>query len=117
MNSKHSEDQLILQWMNDERNMEKGLRALMEKYQERLYWHIRRMVLNHDDADDVLQNTFIKVYKSIGQFEQKSISRMAVKPVDADDIITSTTVLFIIGLIVLQKINVQRGQLAANQAT
>ncbi len=58
--------------MKDERTMEKGLKALMEKYQERLYWHIRRMVLNHDDADDILQNTFIKVYKSIGQFEQKS---------------------------------------------
>ncbi|NOT36370.1 MAG: RNA polymerase sigma factor [Saprospiraceae bacterium] len=72
MSSKNAEDQVILSWMNDERTIEKGLKALMQKYQEKLYWHIRRMVLNHDDADDVLQNTFIKVYKSIGQFEQKS---------------------------------------------
>lgn len=72
MSSKQAEDQDILSWMSDERTIEKGLRALMQKYQERLYWHIRRMVLNHDDADDVLQNTFIKVYKSIGQFEKKS---------------------------------------------
>ncbi len=44
----------------------------MGQYKERLYWHIRRMVLVHDDADDVLQNTFIKVYKGILQFEGKS---------------------------------------------
>lgn len=45
---------------------------LMEHYQERLYWHIRRMVLDHDDANDVLQNCLIKVYRSIGAFEGKS---------------------------------------------
>ncbi len=45
---------------------------LMAKYRERLYWHIRRMVNAHNDADDVLQNTFIKVYRGIGQFEGKS---------------------------------------------
>ncbi len=44
----------------------------MDKYQERLYWHIRRMVAEHEDANDVLQNCFIKVYRNIGQFEQKS---------------------------------------------
>ncbi|MBL7825238.1 MAG: RNA polymerase sigma factor [Saprospiraceae bacterium] len=45
---------------------------LMSQYKERLYWHIRRMVLAHDDADDVLQNTFIKIYKGIAHFEGKS---------------------------------------------
>ena len=44
----------------------------MSQYRERLYWHIRRMVLVHEDADDVLQNTFIKVYKGVLQFEGKS---------------------------------------------
>ena len=44
----------------------------MLKYQERLYWHVRRMVFEHDDANDVIQNTFIKVYKSINKFEGKS---------------------------------------------
>ena len=42
------------------------------EYKERLYWHIRRIVLNHDDADDVLQNTFIKVYKNIDNFKGES---------------------------------------------
>ncbi|MUH37795.1 RNA polymerase sigma factor [Zobellia amurskyensis] len=46
--------------------------VLVETYKERLYWHIRRIVLNHDDADDVLQNTFIKVYKNISNFKGDS---------------------------------------------
>lgn len=45
---------------------------LVSTYQERLYWHIRRIVLNHDDTDDVLQNTFIKVFRNIGGFKAES---------------------------------------------
>lgn len=44
----------------------------MEKYQERLYRHVRRMVTDHEDAHDVLQNTFIKVYRNIGAFKGNS---------------------------------------------
>ncbi|MGV6846506.1 MAG: RNA polymerase sigma factor, partial [Lutibacter sp.] len=44
----------------------------MSLYKERLYWHIRKIVLLHDDADDVLQNTFIKVFKNINSFNEKS---------------------------------------------
>lgn len=51
---------------------ERGFRRLMEKYQERLYWHIRRLVLDHEDANDVLQNCFIKVYRGIDGFRQQS---------------------------------------------
>ncbi len=51
---------------------DKGFRLLMEKYQERLYWQIRRMVYDHEDANDVLQNCFIKVFRSIHGFEGKS---------------------------------------------
>lgn len=69
---KNIEDQSILEWIAAPETLEKGFRALVEKYQQKLYWHIRRMVLIHEDADDVLQNTFIKVYRSIGQFEGKS---------------------------------------------
>ena len=46
--------------------------VLVDTYKERLYWHIRRIVLNHDDTDDVLQNTFIKVYKNIEGFKGDS---------------------------------------------
>jgi len=44
----------------------------MRQYRERLYWHVRRMTHIHDDADDVLQNTFIKVYRNIDGFKSDS---------------------------------------------
>ena len=45
---------------------------LVSNYQERLYWHIRHIVKNHNDTDDVLQNTFVKVYKNIKKFKGDS---------------------------------------------
>jgi RNA polymerase sigma factor (sigma-70 family) len=45
---------------------------LLDGYQERLYWHIRKIVITHENADDVLQNTFMRVYKSIANFQEKS---------------------------------------------
>lgn len=50
----------------------KAFELLINTYKERLYWHIRRIVLNHDDTDDVLQNTFIKVFRSIDGFKGDS---------------------------------------------
>ena len=44
----------------------------METYQERLYWQIRRMVHDHEDANDVLQNSFVKVFRNVRRFEGKS---------------------------------------------
>ena len=41
-------------------------------YQERLYWHIRKIVITHDNANDVLQNTFIRIYKGIKNFKENS---------------------------------------------
>ena len=65
-------DEQLLVLLKNQSTYEKGFRLLMEKYQERLYWHIRRMVLGHDDTNDVIQNVFIKVFKGIGRFEGKS---------------------------------------------
>ena len=45
---------------------------LLDTYQERLYWHIRKIVITHENADDVLQNTFIRIYKNIANFQEKS---------------------------------------------
>lgn len=45
---------------------------LLDGYQERLYWHIRKIVITHENADDVLQNTFIRIYKNIANFQEKS---------------------------------------------
>ncbi|MCC6722934.1 MAG: RNA polymerase sigma factor [Saprospiraceae bacterium] len=51
---------------------DRGFRLLMESYQERLYWQVRRMVFDHEDANDVLQNCFVKIYRSHHTFEGKS---------------------------------------------
>ena len=51
---------------------EKAFQQLVSLYKERLYWHVRKIVLNHDDTDDVLQNTFLKIYKNIGSFKNES---------------------------------------------
>jgi RNA polymerase sigma-70 factor (ECF subfamily) len=51
---------------------QKAFRVLISEYKERLYWHIRKIVISHDDADDVLQNTFIKVFRGIDHFKHDS---------------------------------------------
>jgi RNA polymerase sigma-70 factor (ECF subfamily) len=51
---------------------EKGFRLLVERYSQRLYWHIRRLVILHDDTDDALQNTFVNVWRNIGNFRKES---------------------------------------------
>jgi len=53
-------------------NKESAFRQLVILYQERLYFHIRKIVINHDDADDVLQNTFLKVWNNIDTFREES---------------------------------------------
>jgi RNA polymerase sigma factor (sigma-70 family) len=54
------------------RDLNKGFTLVVEKYSSRLYWHIRRLVILHEDADDALQNTFINAWKSIGDFRSES---------------------------------------------
>ncbi len=51
---------------------DKGFNFLVRKYQQRLYWHIRRLIIDHDDTDDVLQETFIKAWKGIQRFRSDS---------------------------------------------
>ncbi|WP_405576779.1 RNA polymerase sigma factor [Winogradskyella sp. Asnod2-B02-A] len=58
--------------LQDPKSKEAAFRELLQLYKERLYWHIRKIVLNHNDADDVLQNTFIKVHRSIDKFKGES---------------------------------------------
>jgi RNA polymerase sigma-70 factor (ECF subfamily) len=65
-------DEEILHLLQNDINVEQAFRWLVLKYQERLYGHIRRMVNDHEDANDVVQNTFIKVFKSIKKFKGNS---------------------------------------------
>lgn len=53
-------------------DLNNGFRLLVENYSRKLYWHIRRLVILHEDADDALQNTFINVWKNIGNFRNES---------------------------------------------
>ncbi|MEO6347313.1 MAG: RNA polymerase sigma factor [Aquaticitalea sp.] len=55
-----------------EETKEQAFKELLSRYKERLYWHIRNIVKSHDDTDDVLQNTFIKIYKNIHGFKGES---------------------------------------------
>jgi RNA polymerase sigma-70 factor (ECF subfamily) len=53
---------------NSEQDKSTSFSEIVRTYQERLYWHIRQMVLVHDDANDVLQNTFLKAWKGLENF-------------------------------------------------
>ncbi|UII75498.1 RNA polymerase sigma factor [Flagellimonas sp. HMM57] len=65
-------EEALVKELKQKDSQAKAFEVLVNTYKERLYWHIRRIVLNHDDADDVLQNTFIKVYKNIDGFKGDS---------------------------------------------
>ena len=63
---------MLLRMMRNPETRERGFRIFIELYQEKTYWHIRRMVLSHEDANDVIQNTFIKAYKHLNSFNEDS---------------------------------------------
>jgi len=58
--------------LKDKGSQNNSFEILLDKYKEPIYWHIRKIVLDHDDAHDVLQNTFIKVFKAINNFKEQS---------------------------------------------
>lgn len=58
------------------KNPEYGFRLLMDQFQEPVYWHIRRMVVHHSDAQDATQETFIRVFRSIDKFRGESSLRV-----------------------------------------
>ncbi len=68
----HSEDDILLQQFKEPESKEKAFTQIVKKYQERMYWHIRRMVVDHDDANDVLQNAFVKAWKGLDNFREDS---------------------------------------------
>lgn len=66
-----SEDKFVNR-LQDSATSQEAFRELISEYKERLYWHIRNIVKNHDDTDDILQNTFLKIYRNIDQFKGES---------------------------------------------
>lgn len=62
------DDRQLISLLKDPKTRELAFNQVVSLYKERLYWQIRRMVLSHDDADDVLQNTFIKAWQGLDTF-------------------------------------------------
>ena len=66
------EDDKIVEQLQQGEHKEEAFSKLVALYKERLYWHIRHIVKNHEDANDVLQNTFIKIFRYIKNFKGNS---------------------------------------------
>ena len=66
------DEKALYKQLHDASTKEAAFTRLVREYQEPLYWQIRRMVVVHDDADDVLQNTFIKAWSAIDSFRGES---------------------------------------------
>jgi len=67
-----SEEELVLQ-LNHPNRRAGAFSVIVRTYQERLYWHIRKMVMSHEDANDVLQNTFMKAWNGLDGFRGESM--------------------------------------------
>ncbi len=65
-------DKELLKLFRNESHRNFAFDLIIKKYQEKLYWHIRKIIINHDDTDDVLQNIFIKVWKGLDKFREDS---------------------------------------------
>lgn len=68
----HEDDIELLNQFRVPDTREKAFTAILKKYQEKLYWHIRRMVIEHEDANDVLQNVLIRVWNGLENFREDS---------------------------------------------
>jgi RNA polymerase sigma-70 factor (ECF subfamily) len=66
------DEKVFIAKLLDSKTQNEAFRKLLQLYQKPLYHHIRGMVYNHDDANDVLQNTFLKVYANLHQFKGES---------------------------------------------
>lgn len=67
-----TDDKELLVQFKEERTRNAAFSLIIKKYQQRVYWHIRKMVIDHDDADDVTQNTFVKVWRNLDNFREDS---------------------------------------------
>jgi len=70
--AEHLDDKELLLQFREPAFKESSFTRIIKKYQEKLYWHVRRMVVDHEDANDVLQNMFIKVWNGLENFREDS---------------------------------------------
>ncbi|MFZ5972498.1 MAG: RNA polymerase sigma factor [Bacteroidota bacterium] len=67
------EDKELLAKLRNPETRQYGFNMLVRQYQQRVYWHVRKMVIDHDDADDLTQEIFIKIHKAIDQFREDAL--------------------------------------------
>ena len=65
-------DKELLEKFRDEKTQHYAFNLIVKKYSKRIYWHVRKIVIDHDDTNDVVQNTFIKIWKALGEFREDS---------------------------------------------
>ncbi|MGB3181870.1 MAG: RNA polymerase sigma factor [Cyclobacteriaceae bacterium] len=66
------EDKELVRRLKNSQSRNHAFQQLVTKYQERIYWHVRKMVIDHDDADDLVQDIFVKVWKNLDKFREDS---------------------------------------------
>ncbi|MCR9251128.1 MAG: sigma-70 family RNA polymerase sigma factor [bacterium] len=66
------EEEFIISKIKNPETKNYGFNLIVQEYQERIYWHIRKMVIDHDDADDLVQEVFVKVWKNLDKFREDS---------------------------------------------
>src|ERR1700684_751483 len=72
LSNSNLDDKELLRQFRDAPTKERAFTAIIKKYQEKLYWHVRRMVVEHEDANDVLQNVFIRIWNGLENFREDS---------------------------------------------
>lgn len=65
-------DKELVRLFREGSNPDHAFSLIVGKYQEKLYWHVRKILISHDDTDDVLQNTFLKVFEALPEFREES---------------------------------------------
>jgi len=66
------DDHQIIEGFKNPTTKNKAFSVLLDKYQQRIYWHVRKIIIDHDDTDDVVQDVFIKVFKNLDGFREAS---------------------------------------------
>ena len=85
-------DKELLAMIRDPKTQREGFAVLVSQYSEPLYWKVRHIVLDHDDADDVLQNAFVKAWTNLDSFQGKSslstwLYRIAINEADRKSVV------------------------------
>ncbi len=63
-------DQVLIEMFHKSESRNYAFNLIVQKYQQKIYWHVRRMVIDHDDTNDLVQNIFVKAWKGLDKFRE-----------------------------------------------